>query len=228
MTSNIVKDINYITFDKSDIVYLTLKGYLTRAEPNNPDKIMYHVLTFQPCRFMQVSRKNIQNFNSDVKEPLKKKCIESVFKYTEDKDLRKAYKESGLTFQFPQDNDKNSVKIWAWYNIIKDVNKPLQNWCQFEVRIKQISVVVELGKDSNFIYKVVPKFEINTSIKILYDEEAPSNPIDIDDDDDNSNNLNDVDLSDMDTQPADYPMKREDSNEDNSRDYNKKKQKKEK
>lgn len=188
--------INYVTFDNDKVKYqyLMISGHCNKSEPNTIVDPKYFVMSFAPVTFLSINDQPITNFNTDVKEPLKKIFIKAVTAFTTDDAVRKSYKENGLNVQFPDDGKNNKISPWAWTNTITDPQVPLFHDCQLVLRIKQVTVLKELLKNSKIKYTIIPKFEVFSSIKLISKSEAAPIPEEI----------TDEDIENMATQPTEY------------------------
>lgn len=72
--SSVINDqgVNYVTLADKEFQILMIKGYCTRAEPNSATNPKYHTMTFTPVQFLEIMYKPVNNFFTEVKEPLKK------------------------------------------------------------------------------------------------------------------------------------------------------------
>lgn len=212
--SSVINDqgVNYVTLADKEFQILMVKGYCTRAEPNSVTNPKYHTMTFAPVQFLETMYKPINNFYTEVKEPLKKLFLKSVLALTTNDALKKSYKDNDITVQFPDDNKNNMISCWAWKNIIKDPNHALMNMCQFIIRIKQVTVIFEKQKDNKIKYTILPKFEIFSSIKIVNNILTKMEHVDIQED------ILVEDFENMETQSVDLIplLKRTHSSDDNN------------
>lgn len=168
MSSKIENETNYITLKSKDVRYMTIKGYVLTVTQS--ESKMYHTVVFDPVKYIQYGREDFKSFDNDIKNPLKKIYKNAVLSLTTDEELLQSYKQHGLHVFFPK-NESGSMKCWAWHSKVGDPNDCLQKVCSAEVKVKQITVITK--KENNVVtHTILPKFEINGSIKKL-DEKPP-------------------------------------------------------
>lgn len=168
----ITNDNCYITLSVENIQTMMMRGHCKECEP----KKGYHLLAFTNIKFLSFNRTAVTDYTKEVVEILSNyymQIIGDLINRNKDKVklMEMANKfNNHLYLRMPkEENDNQRTKVWSWDSRFSGIKEQcLHQNCQFEVRIKQLSIMESRDKDGK--YFIYPKFELDTSI-LVYNPE---------------------------------------------------------